>query len=250
MSSPPHRSPTSSRHRGRVAAGLKVSSKFALCLPHVAIFGGGPVHIPGSADDVETVTDHLSRTRLLQNPRNSAYYVDVAGIAVNGARVALPDGALALSSQGQGGVALSSMTPYTALRPDIYRAVLAAFDAAMAGLPRVSQAPKPLERCFNLTVMNQMGTWTGSLPVAVDLMLADGKNWTFTSLSAMHEVVPQTLCFAFVEMGAGTAAAYAVPDSPAVVVGGHHMENNLLEFDHKMGVLRGVRGREGGWGKA
>ena len=98
--------------------------------------------------------------------------------------------------------------------------------------------------------MNQMGTWTGSLPVAVDLMLADRKNWTFTSLSVMHEVAPQTLCFAFVEMGAGTAAAYAVPDSPAVVVGGHHMENNLLEFDLKMGVLRGVRGREGGWGKA
>ena len=147
-------------------------------------------------------------------------------------------------------ISLSTVTPYTALRPDIYRAVLTTFDAATAGLPRVSQAPKPLERCFNLTVMNQMGTWTGSLPVAVDLMLADGKNWTFTSLSAMHEVVPQTLCFAFVEMGARTAAAYAVPDSPAVVVGGHHMENNLLEFDLKMGVLRGVRGREGGWEKA
>ena len=132
MTSPSRRSPTSSRRRGRaarggnlypgvaglsrsplslpsqVAAGLKVSSKFALCLPHVAIFGGGLIHILGSTDDVETVTDHLSRTRLLRNPRNNAYYMDVAGIAVNGARVALPDGALALSSQGQGGVALST----------------------------------------------------------------------------------------------------------------------------------------------
>jgi hypothetical protein len=204
----------------------------------VAIFGGRPVHIPGSADDVETVTDHLGRTRLLRNPKNSAYYIDIAGIAVNGARVALPDGALTLDATGQGGVALSTVTPYTALRPDIYRAVLAAFDAVTAGFPRVSEAPnKPLERCFNLTVMNQMGTWTGSLPVSVDLMLADGKNWTFTSLSATDEVVPQTLCFAFVEMGAGTAAAYAVPDSPAVVVGGHQMENNLMEFDLKKGVL-------------
>ena len=59
--------------------------------------------------------------------------------------------------------------------------------------------------------MNQMGTWTGSLPVAVDLMLADGKNWTFTSLSAIDEVVPQTLCFAFVEMGVKTVVVYTVP---------------------------------------
>ncbi|KAG0541875.1 hypothetical protein BDA96_02G054100 [Sorghum bicolor] len=97
----------------QVAAGLKVSNKFALCLPHVAIFGGRPVHIPGSADDVETVTDHLGRTRLLRNPKNSAYYIDIAGIAVNGARVALPDGALTLDATGQGGVALSTVTPYT-----------------------------------------------------------------------------------------------------------------------------------------
>jgi hypothetical protein len=60
----------------------------------------------------------------------------------------------------------------------------------------------------------------------------------FTSLSATQEVVPQMLCFALVEMGVGTAVAYAMPDSPAVVIGCHQIEDNLLEFDLKKGVLR------------
>jgi hypothetical protein len=39
-------------------------------------------------------------------------------------------------------------------------------------------------------------------------------------------------------MGVGTTAAYAVPDSSAVVIGGHQIKDNLLEFDLKKGVLR------------
>jgi hypothetical protein len=39
-------------------------------------------------------------------------------------------------------------------------------------------------------------------------------------------------------MGVGTAVAYVVLDSPAVVIGGHLIEDNLLEFNLKKEVLR------------
>ncbi|RLN43503.1 hypothetical protein C2845_PM01G10920 [Panicum miliaceum] len=156
-----------------VAAELKVASKFSLCLPSVAILGGGPVHIPGSDADVDPVSDHLSCTRLLRNPKNSAYYIDVRGIAVNGAQVPLPDHALALDAgQGQGGVALSTVTPYTALRSDIYRAVLKAFDAATAGIPRAEAPSKPFELCYNMTEMNLSGkSNAGVVTASIDIEL-------------------------------------------------------------------------------
>ncbi|KAL6839890.1 hypothetical protein ACP4OV_029700 [Aristida adscensionis] len=203
----------------QAAAELKVASKFTLCLPYVTIFGGGRVRLMGSADDeLGPVSGRLSRTRLLRNPKNAAYYIDVTGIAVNGARVPLPDRALALDAgEGRGGVALSTVTPYTALRPDVYRAVLGAFGAATAGVPCADAPAAPFELCYNMTKMDPY-SWFGNQMATVDLMLADGKNWTFSGYGAAEEVRPQTVCFAFVEMG--SAEASAVPDSPAVIIGG------------------------------
>ncbi|EEC72121.1 hypothetical protein OsI_05107 [Oryza sativa Indica Group] len=60
-------------------------------------------------------------------------------------------------------------------------------------------------------------------------MLAGGQNWTIVGASAVVEVSQEAACFAFVDMGA--AAAPAVDHSPAVIIGGHQMEDNLVVFD-------------------
>jgi hypothetical protein len=48
--------------------------------------------------------------------------------------VSLPAGALDLdASTGRGGVALSTVTPYMAMRSDVYRSFIQAYDAAVRG---------------------------------------------------------------------------------------------------------------------
>ncbi|XP_052140126.1 chitinase CLP-like [Oryza glaberrima] len=214
----------------QVAGQLKVEKKFALCLPTAgdvgaAIFGGGPFWL--QAAPPQQVSDRLRYTPLLKNPKNTAYYIGVTGVAVNSVQVPLPPGALSLSArQGTGGVAVSTATPYTALRSDIYRPVRDAFAAATAGLAR-APAAGPFDLCYQKSALppTRIGPYTAS----VDLMLAGGQNWTIVGASAVVEVSQEAACFAFVDMGA--AAAPAVDHSPAVIIGGHQMEDNLVVFD-------------------
>uniref|UniRef100_A0A0D9VA10 Peptidase A1 domain-containing protein n=1 Tax=Leersia perrieri TaxID=77586 RepID=A0A0D9VA10_9ORYZ len=215
----------------QVAGRLKVEKKFAICLPATgedgaAIIGGGPFWL--QAAPPQQVSDRLRYTPLLKNPRNSAYYIGVTGVAVNGAAVPLPPGALSLSARrGTGGVALSTATPYTALRTDIYRPLRDAFAAATASVPRAaSPAPAPFEICYQKSALpsTRIGPYTAS----VDLMLAGGENFTVVGASAVVDVGQDAVCFAFVEMG---NASPAVDQSPAVIIGGHQMEDNLVVFD-------------------
>jgi hypothetical protein len=59
-------------------------------------------------------------------------------------------------------------------------------------------------------------------------MLDGGRNWTIVGGSSMVQVDDQTLCLAFLEMGAEQAA---VPESPAVILGGYQIEEILMLFD-------------------
>ncbi|KAF0927766.1 hypothetical protein E2562_036002 [Oryza meyeriana var. granulata] len=214
----------------QVAGQLKVEKKFALCLPAAgedgaAIFGGGPFWL--QAAPPQQVSDRLRYTPLLRNPKNSAYYIGVTSVAVNNIQVPLPPGALSLSArQGTGGVALSTATPYTALRSEIYRPVRDAFAAATAGFAR-APATRPFDLCYQKSALpsTRIGLYTAS----IDLMLAGGQNWTIVGASAVVDVSQESACFAFVDMG--STATPAVDHSPAVIIGGHQMEDNLVVFD-------------------
>ncbi|EAY77144.1 hypothetical protein OsI_05109 [Oryza sativa Indica Group] len=185
----------------QVAASLKVERKFALCLPGgggtgAAIFGGGPFHLLVVPEEFGMVSNGLSYISYLRNPKNGGFYLDVVGIAVNHRGADVPPDSLALDAgTGHGGVMLSTVAPYTALRPDIYRAVIEAIDAE---LRLIARAPPswPFERC-------------------------------------LPEVNEGTLCFAIVEMG----PTPAMDESPAVIIGGFQLEDNLLVFDLEKGRL-------------
>uniref|UniRef100_A0A0E0JTE4 Peptidase A1 domain-containing protein n=1 Tax=Oryza punctata TaxID=4537 RepID=A0A0E0JTE4_ORYPU len=215
----------------QVASSLKVERQFALCLPAsgggdgAAIFGGGPFQLL-AAPPVE-IAEGLRRNPvpLLKNPKNGAYYLRVTGIAVNLEAVPIPSRALDLDvRRGTGGVMLSTVTPYTTLRPDVYRAVLRAFDAATSGIQRAA-AVKPFEMCYQASALGT--TRLGFAVANIDLMLGGGRNWTLPGGSSLVQVNEQTVCYAFLEMGTSPAVA----DSPAIVIGGFQMENNLLLFD-------------------
>ncbi|KAJ1287016.1 hypothetical protein BS78_03G397800 [Paspalum vaginatum] len=222
----------------QVGSALKVAKEFALCLPSgggsgAAIFGGGPFQLL-AAPPVELAAGlRADPVPLVRNPMNGAYYLPVTGVAVNLARVPLPRGALALDTRrGAGGVALSTVAPYATLRPDVYRPLRAAFDAATSGIPRAAPVA-PFEMCYQASALSV--TRLGFAVANIDLMLAGGRNWTLPGGSSLVQVNDQTVCFAFLEMGlSGTAAA---PGSPAVILGGFQLEDHLLLFDLDKGTL-------------
>lgn len=215
----------------QVAATQNVANKFALCLPSagagVVIFGGGPLFLlpPGSKDVMATLAGDTS---LVKHGESPGYYISAEkGIAVNQAKVPLGDAPLL--------VELSSTTPYTALRTDVYRAFITAFDKATAGYARVTPAVAPFELCYDSTPLGS--TLLGYGVPQIDLMLSEGgKNWTVFGANSMAQVNDHTACLAFVEMkGQYKQSGYGggATEAPAVVIGGFQMENNLLVFDEE-----------------
>ncbi|XP_040375802.1 chitinase CLP-like [Oryza brachyantha] len=218
----------------QVAASLKVERKFALCLPGggigAAIFGGGPFHLL-SVPDFGMLTDRLGYFNITKNPKNGRLYLDAVGIAVNRRGADVPPDSLALdASTGRGGVMLSTVAPYTALRPDVYRALIQALDVELRLIPRMPSS-WPFERCFDASALG----WTRVGPPLsnVDVMLRDGSNFTLLGANTMVQVDEETLCFAFVEMG----PTPAMDESPAVIIGGFQLQDNLLVFDLEKGTM-------------
>ncbi|KAM3335518.1 hypothetical protein ACQJBY_029795 [Aegilops geniculata] len=214
----------------QVADTQRVGNKFALCLPSagsgagVAIFGGGPLFLlpPGRPDINATLAGY---TPLRKHGDSPGYYISAdKGIAVNQAPLQLDNGYGAPLVLG-----LCSTIPYTALRPDVYRAFIKAFDTATAGRARITPAAAPFELCYNSTQLGS--TRLGYAVPQIDLMLEGGRNWTVFGGNSMVQVSDDTACLAFVEMKQGEADKQG--RSPAVVIGGFQMENNLLVFDEE-----------------
>ncbi|CAN6275819.1 unnamed protein product [Urochloa humidicola] len=227
----------------QVASRLKVARQFALCVPGggetgAAIFGGGPFQLLASPPVELAEGLRQNPIQLVDNPRNGGYYIRLHGISVNQEPVPLPAGAFDLDARrGTGGVTLSTVTPYTTLRGDIYRALRDAFDAATSGIPR-APAVAPFQMCYQASAFGS--TRLGPGVASIDLVLDGGRVWQLPGASSLVGVNDgQTLCVAFLEMVPETEAA--VPGSPAVVIGGYQMEDHLLLFDLEKGTL-GISG--------
>ncbi|CAO2195827.1 unnamed protein product [Urochloa humidicola] len=203
----------------QIAANHRVSNKFMLCLPRrgegVAIFGGGPLFLqPESA--VGDLTTVLAFTALRSRKGNPLYYIPVQAIAVGPEPVQL----------AAGGVVLCSRVAFTALRPDVYRPVVDAFDRALARNDAKVPAVGAFDLCYRSSLLEN--TRNGYAVPEISFVFEDGRRWTFDGSNSMVDVDGQTACLAFVEMKGVKAGD---PNAAAVVVGGFQMENHLLQFD-------------------
>ncbi|VAH84643.1 unnamed protein product [Triticum turgidum subsp. durum] len=184
----------------------------------------------------------LSLPTQFKHPYNGGYYFGITGIAVNQQSVATPPGVFDLDAgSGTGGAVFSTVTPYTALRWDIYWPLRNAFDVATSGIARADKVA-PFDLCYQASALTV--TRVGYAVPSIELMLDGGRNWTLPGASSLVQVNNNTVCFAFVQMASSMPAAV---DSPAVILGGHQMENNLLMFDLVKetfafsGLLLGIR---------
>ncbi|CAO1940875.1 unnamed protein product [Urochloa humidicola] len=209
-------------------------NKFALCLPDFALFGNTSVNLGSHLPDLISIIPH---TKLVTNPRNGAHYLPVKSISVlwnqQTVEVSLPAGALDLDvNTGRGGVVLSTVTKYMAMRPDVYGPFIQAYDAAVRGnsyvVERVAAVP-PFELCYNAGAFRPQKRFGRDVPT-ISLELAGGSRraWTVPNANYMVFLSGWVACVGVVEMGWDGAA---VEDAPAVVLGGMQLENRLLVFD-------------------
>ncbi|KAJ1692160.1 hypothetical protein LUZ63_008858 [Rhynchospora breviuscula] len=128
----------------QLSSRANIEKQFALCLPAsgrgIAIFGTGPYYLMGMVE--RNVSSMLKYTPLIKNPLSSSYYINVTGITINMQSLQIPETAFL------GGALLSSVSPYTILREDIYHPFLSAYSTATQYIPRMAPV-KPFDLCYD-----------------------------------------------------------------------------------------------------
>ena len=121
---------------------------------------------------------------------------------------------------------ISTVAPYTILESSIYEALINAFIAESAGLNLTDHYPvKPFRVCFPAD--DVMETIVGPAVPTVDLVMqSDDVFWRIFGRNSMVRIVEEGVdvwCLGFMDGG--------VRPKTSIVIGGHQMEDNLLQFD-------------------
>ncbi|TXG63616.1 hypothetical protein EZV62_010610 [Acer yangbiense] len=235
------------------ASTFSFSRKFAICLASsstsrgVIFFGDSPyMFLPGI-----DVSESLSFTPLLINPVSTAsafnqgepsaeYFIGVKSIKVGEQVVPLNTTLLSIDSQsGIGGTKISTVNPYTVLEDSIFKAVTEAFtnESATRNITRVTGVA-PFDVCFSSA--NILSTRLGPSVPTIHLVMQNGNNveWSIFGSNSMVAVSNEVWCVGFVNGGSNPRTS--------IVIGGHQLENLLLQFDlatSRLGFTSTLSGR-------
>ncbi|GKE00858.1 basic 7S globulin-like protein [Tanacetum coccineum] len=223
--------------RSQVSLPSQISSffnlipKFALCLPSSLssatnpgdiIISGGPYNYMPSPS-LEDQSLSLVRTPL--NYDSNEYFIYLDDIEIDGQRVALS------SSLLSGGGKISTVVPYTTLHASIYKRLIKDYVKA-AGLKNIKKVTnvEPFGACFDSTTVPK--TISGPAVPDIDLVMPGNMVSVKMKLSGsnlMVEVKKNVICLAIIDGGAQPRTS--------VVLGGHQLEDRLLEFDLSTSLL-------------
>ena len=130
---------------------------------------------------------------------------------------------LSVDKKGVGGTKFSTINPYTILHTSIYKAVLKDFvkKAASRKITRVASVA-PFGACFSSKTI--ASTMTGPVVPTIDLVLqSKSVYWRIYGANSMVKVKENVLCLGVVDGGSKPRTS--------IVIGGHQLEDNMLEFD-------------------
>ncbi|XP_023745786.1 probable aspartic proteinase GIP2 [Lactuca sativa] len=229
---------------------FRFDPKFALCLSSstrssgVVFFGNGPYTLLPNVD----ASSSLTYTPLIINPvtengflgdASPKYFIGVTSIKINDKRVPINESLLSIDAEGYGGTTISTADPYTVLETSIYSAVVAAFVKAMPKNVQRVPSVAPFGACFSSN--NISSTRLGPGVPSIDLVLqSKSVYWRIVGANSMVEVKKNVLCLGFVEARTDFRPRFAV------VIGGHQIEDNLLQFDlstSRLGFSSSLLGR-------
>ncbi|CAI9785659.1 unnamed protein product [Fraxinus pennsylvanica] len=219
---------------------------FAVCLPGsskadgVALFNSpGPYYFSPGVD----LSKSLIYTPLLQGPRGADtqiyywykspdYYVGLTSIKVNEKVVPLNKTLLAIDDLGYGGTKISTSRPYTVLESSIFKALTDAFmqESALLNLTLIKPV-EPFRVCY--AVQNVKNTRVGPAVPTIDLVLqSNNVFWRIFGSNSMVRITTKDVdawCLGVVEGGSSSKTS--------IVIGGHQIEDNLLQFDVQSSML-------------
>ncbi|XP_071699102.1 probable aspartic proteinase GIP2 [Rutidosis leptorrhynchoides] len=230
----------------QVSSSFKLAPKFAICLPSSSenglgdiFIGGGPYYMPPSTQDQSL---SLVRTPLLVNPVTIAriaaegdtsdeYFIGVKDIEINGKRVSVNSTLLSFDTQGIGGTKLSTIARYTVLHASIYKRLVKDYvkAATLMKIKRVTSVA-PFGACFDSNSVSK--TLTGPAVPDIDLVLQAKialVKFKLSGSNLMVEAKKNVICLAIIDGGAEPLTS--------IVIGGHQLENRLLEFDLSTSLL-------------
>ncbi|GFP97835.1 basic 7s globulin [Phtheirospermum japonicum] len=219
---------------------------FALCMsgspsaPGVAFFGSsGPYYFIPEID----LSKYLNYTPLLINPDGSStvksysnpsneYFIGLTSVKVNGKAIDFDRTLLSIDEKGFGGTKLSTVTPYTVLHSSIFKALTEAFVNESAALNlTVTEPVKPFQVCYKAddVTSSRVGP---DFPTVDFVMQDDDVFWRIFGSNSMVRIYREGIdvwCLGFLDGGAHPTTS--------IVIGGHQMEDNLLQFDLESGRL-------------
>ncbi|KAK4737881.1 hypothetical protein R3W88_001578 [Solanum pinnatisectum] len=214
--------------------------KFALCLTSsnskgVVFFGDGPYFF---LPNREFSNNDFQYTPLFINPVSTAsafssgqpsseYFIGVKSIKINQKVVPINTTLLSIDNQGVGGTKISTVNPYTILETSLYNAITNFFVKELANVTRVAPVA-PFRVCFDSR--NIGSTRVGPAVPSIDLVLQNANVvWTIFGANSMVQVSENVLCLGVLDGG--------VNSRTSIVIGGHTIEDNLLQFDHAASKL-------------
>ena len=222
----------------QLANAFELKRKFALCVPSSSQLGLGDIFIGGGPyymlPYTKNVSELLITTPLIINPVSTApiysvgdpsdeYFIGVNSIKIGGKVVKFKTSLLSIDKKGVGGTKISTINPYTILHTSIYKAVVKDFvnKAASRKITRVASVA-PFGACFSSKTI--ASTESGPGVPTIDLVLQNKSvYWRIYGANSMVKVKENVLCLGFVDGGSRPRTS--------IVIGGHQLEDNLLEFD-------------------
>jgi hypothetical protein len=150
------------------------------------------------------------------------YFINVKSIKVGGEVVNFKSSLLSIDNKGNGGTKISTINSFTLLHSSIFKPLVRDFvkKASDKKIKKVASMA-PFEACFDLSTIGR--TKTGLDVPTIDLVLEGGVEWKIYGGNLMVLVNKKVACLGFVDGGKEAMTS--------VVIGGHQLEDNLLEFD-------------------
>ncbi|XP_057438800.1 probable aspartic proteinase GIP1 [Lotus japonicus] len=226
----------------QISSAFSSPNIFALCLPGsssqtgTAFFGStGPYFSSSSKIDLSKslnytplVTNPVGDTVVTDNSQPSdEYFINVTSIRINGVQLPINQSILTVDQNGYGGTKISTSNPYTVLESSIYKAFVELFvnQSSTAFKLTVTEAVAPFGACYHAEDLTE--TRVGPAVPTVDLVM-DGEDvfWRLFGSNSMVRIESGggvVWCLGFVDGGTRRRTG--------VVIGGHQMEDNLVQFD-------------------
>ncbi|KAI3834762.1 hypothetical protein MKW92_029558 [Papaver armeniacum] len=210
---------------------LRIPRIFSMCLPSstassargVIFIGGGPYKMqPGI--DLSTSLTYTPFYNSLIGPTNGSswYYIQVKSINIGGKKVPMVSDNTTFDSMGfMKLTSISTIDPYTILPSSVYKPFISIFieKSRAMGIARVASVV-PFGACFDSR--NIISTRLGGLVPEINFVLHTEKAvWRFSGYNSMVKVSDKVSCLGFVDGG----------ELASLVIGGHQLEDNLLEFN-------------------